>query len=181
MITAPARLTIATPRLVLVAATAELVRAQLDEPALWQRMLGARASEGWPPEGTEDVWEYFWRWLANDPSAVGWTMWYIVRPDPADPVLVGTCGFKGRPDGAGDVETGYSIVQPFQRRGFASEAVGSLIDWAFGYADVRRVIAHTYPDHAASIGVLRKLGFVQVDEPVIEKDTIRFALPRPAR
>ncbi len=179
MITAPRLLRITTPRLALHAATAELVRAQLDEPELWHRLLGARAPEGWPPEGTEDVWEYFWQWLVADPSAVGWTMWYIVKPDPEDPVLVGTCGFKGRPDGAGDVETGYSIVRSFQRQGFASEAVGGLLAWAFEHPDVRRVVAHTYPDHVASIGVLHRLGFTRVDEPQTEPGTIRFALARP--
>ncbi len=178
MIGAPKQLRIATPRLALVAATAELVRAQLDEPDLWQRSLGARAPEGWPPEFTADVWDHAWRWLANDPGAVGWAMWYFVRTG-ADPVILGTGGFKGRPDGTGDVECGYSIVRSFQRQGFAAEAVGALAGWAFSHADVRRVIAHTYPHLAGSIGVLRKLGFTQVDEPVVEEGTIRFALPRP--
>jgi RimJ/RimL family protein N-acetyltransferase len=93
---------------------------------------------------------------------------------------VGTGGFKGRPDAAGDVETGYSIVQSFQRRGYATEAVGGLVGWALGHADVRRVIAHTFPHLAGSIGVLTKLGFERVDEQPSEEGTVRYALRRPA-
>lgn len=166
---------IETPRLALVAGTADLVRAQLDDPERWQQLLGARAPEGWPPEFTEDVWQPTWQWLANDPGSVGWSMWYFVRKDAADPVIVGTGGFKGRPDAEGTVETGYSIVQSYQRQGYATEAVDGLVAWAFRQEGVRRVIAHTYPHLTASIGVLGKLGFT-LTEGAAEPGTVRYEL-----
>lgn len=165
-------LALSTPRLKVVAGTAELLRAQLLDPAAWQRLLGARVPDGWPPDLTEDAWEYTYRWLVHDPSAVGWSMWYFVRTGP-DPVIVGAGGFKGRPDQDGTVETGYSVVADFQRQGFACEAVGALCEWAFRQQGVTRVIAHTYPHLVASIGVLNKLGFRLV-EGSHEEGTIRY-------
>lgn len=169
-------LVVSTPRLDLVAGTAALVRAQLAAPDAWQQMLGARATDEWPPELTEDVWEATSLWLENDPGIGGWALWYVVSR--ADGVLVGTVGFKGRPDDDGTVEIGYSIVPSRRRAGLATEAVGGLVQWAFGHDDVRQVIAHTYPHLTPSIGVLTKLGFTRVDG-FAEAGTIRFAAVSP--
>ncbi len=45
-----------------------------------------------------------------------------------------------------------------QRQGYATEAAQSLIDFAFQQLRVKRLIATTDYDNAASIGVMRKLG-----------------------
>ena len=45
------------------------------------------------------------------------------------------------------------------RRGYASEAVEALVAWAFGHPEVTRVIAETYPELVASVGVLEETGF----------------------
>ena len=67
---------------------------------------------------------------------------------------IGNGGFKGRPDADGSVEVGYSVMENYQRNGFAPEAVEALVDWAFGYREVQRVIAQTLPELRPSIRVL---------------------------
>ena len=42
--------------------------------------------------------------------------------------------------------------------GFAGEAGQALLDYGFGHLRLRRVVAMTRYDNAASIGVMRKLG-----------------------
>ena len=84
----------------------------------------------------------------------------------------------GKPDREGTVECGYSLVPKYHRRGYATEAFGGLIDWAFSHPEVRRICAHTYPKLAASIRVMEKNGLSHVgagDAP----GTLRFELKRP--
>jgi ribosomal-protein-alanine N-acetyltransferase len=53
----------------------------------------------------------------------------------------------------------YWAVSPrYQRRGYAAEAAGALVRYAFTDLKLRRIIATTTHDNAASLGVMRKLG-----------------------
>lgn len=52
----------------------------------------------------------------------------------------------------------YALAPAFQRQGYASEAVGALIRYAFTELRLVRIIATTTDDNAASIAVMRKLG-----------------------
>lgn len=55
---------------------------------------------------------------------------------------------------------GFSIAKAYRRNGFASEAIHHLTTYVFEhFADIDKVIAYTFPDNIASIGVLQKLGF----------------------
>ena len=91
--------------------------------------------------------------------------------------LVGTAGYKGPPDPEGTVEVGYGVVRDQQRRGYASETVRGLLANAFARPAVRRVIAETYPELVASIGVLRKCGFRHIGGGS-EPGVIRYELTR---
>jgi RimJ/RimL family protein N-acetyltransferase len=52
----------------------------------------------------------------------------------------------------------YALAPAFQRQGYAAEAAGAMIRYAFNALQLRRIIATTSYDNAASIGVMRKLG-----------------------
>jgi len=52
----------------------------------------------------------------------------------------------------------WAIDPEHQRHGYATEAAQALIDFAFQQLRVKRLIATTEHDNAASIGVMRKLG-----------------------
>ncbi len=52
----------------------------------------------------------------------------------------------------------YAISPAYQRHGYASEAAQALVDYAFGYLHLKRIVAATTHENVASIGVMRKLG-----------------------
>ena len=71
---------------------------------------------------------------------------------------MGICGFKGKPDEAGSVEIGYSVLRQFWVQGYATEAVARLIGWAFSHQHVNEVTAATLPHLKQSIRVREKNG-----------------------
>ena len=145
-----------TRRLELIPATADLVRAEIDEPERFFDRLGVTRADDWPSENLQGVLPLFLEAL-QDPANVGWLSWYWV--DRAENAIVGGGGFKGQPSGEGVVEIGYETRPAYRRRGYASESVAALVDWALSQTGVRHVIAETAHGNAASIGVLRATGF----------------------
>ena len=165
-------------RLLLVAATAELAQADLAGPGRLGKLLQAHVPPSWPPPLND---EHSQRWtleqLRAHPDDAGWFAWYFLHREHGEVRAVGVGGFRGAPSPDGTVEVGYSIVPESHRLGFAPEAVRALVDWAFGHAAVKRVIAHTLPALLPSVRVLEKCGFV-LEGPGEEEGTIRFALAR---
>jgi len=102
--------------------------------------------------------------LKMDESHHPWqTYWLIVVS--ADKFGAGLAGFKGVPNGNGSVEIGYGIDPAFQNKGYMSEAVKALVDWAFQHPFCNTVTA-TAVENPASRRLLEKLGahFVSEDE-----------------
>jgi RimJ/RimL family protein N-acetyltransferase len=165
-----------TRRLELIAATPELARAAVAGNAAISSALAVSVPDGWPTPMHGEAQAHFAKRLATDPSLVGWSFWFVVEAAPLE--LVGSIGFVGHADGEGVVEIGYSMLDKYQRRGFATEAMGALIDWAFSHDHVRRVRAHTFPFLAASIRVLEKNGLSLVGAGN-EPGSLRYELRRP--
>ena len=163
---------ITTPRLRLVPATVDLVRLEIENLNEFFRHLGVEPIPDWPSENLAGVLPFFLEQLENDPSLVGWLAWYWIHNTPEGSQLVGGGGFKGAPSN-GVVEVGYETRVSWRRRGYAAEAVRSQVAWALSQSDVTRIIAETRHDNAGSIGVLRKLGFREVD-PGAEPTLLRF-------
>jgi RimJ/RimL family protein N-acetyltransferase len=69
------------------------------------------------------------------------------------------------------------VLPQFQRAGYASEAAGALIRWAFSHKDVTRVIAETYPELKPSIRVMEKNG-LRFAGSGSEERVIRYELTR---
>lgn len=134
----------------------------------------------WPPlyNGPETR-AWIRKLLADHPEDPGFGSWYVI----GNGRLVGTAGYKGPPDDAGTVEIGYSIVEPEQRRGYASAAVNLLVARAFRDPRVTAVRAETLPELLASQAVLRRCGFTQVGQrhDPEDGDILMYALTRPAQ
>jgi RimJ/RimL family protein N-acetyltransferase len=121
---------------------------------------------------------WFTEYVETHPDSVGWAAWYfLLKENDGGLTAVGNGGFKGVPDPAGTVEIGYSILQKHQGKGLAPEGVGALIDWAFSYQEVNRIIAQTLPDLRPSIRVLEKQGFTFVGDG-LEHGTIMYQINR---
>jgi RimJ/RimL family protein N-acetyltransferase len=168
-------LVLRTPRLELVAATLPLIETELAGAAQLARSLDAEAGEWPPPLNDENSLRWTVDKLRKHPEHAGFYVWYVVLTENDARRLVGLVAFKGPPDENGSVETGYSVVEQFQRRGIGTEATLALIEWAFQHSEIQEVTAETYPELRPSIRIMVRCGmslYGQGSEP----GTIRFGI-----
>lgn len=164
-------------RMTLVAATTELVTSDLAGRETLAEALGADVPENWPPELYEST---AMRWSLHqleDPTEHGWSLWYLLSKKHNSPQVLGICGFKGKPDAAGSVEIGYSVLKQFRVQGYATEAVARLIVWAFSHQNVSEVVAETLPHLKQSIRVMEKNGLT-FSGPGSEHGVIRYVVKK---
>src|SRR5687768_7797285 len=92
-----------TPRLALIPATPQTLRAELEGRAAFSRVLGIDVSPEWPPElYDDDATRWVLRTLEENSSSMDWAMYYLARArDDGTREVIGTGGFKGPPDDAG--------------------------------------------------------------------------------
>ena len=104
-----------------------------------------------PPE----QWKWYAIWMIEDKAGA----------------CVGNLSFKGL-NTDGSVEIGYGISEEFCGKGYATEAVDAVVDWAMGQPGIVRIEAETDPDNTASKRVLEKCGFIPTG--VIGEEGPRF-------
>jgi ribosomal-protein-alanine N-acetyltransferase len=174
----PTTLSLKTNRMELIAGTAELVRAHLGDGERFALLLDARIPRLSPPTpDAQEVMECMAQALERGPDQAGWWCWYFLLLEGVTRhrVLIGDGGFKGPPDVDGTVEIGYSVLQAHRNRGYATEAVKALVEWASEHPEVRRIVAETKRTNAASMRVLEKSGFIQMGRGS-ERDLFRFEM-----
>jgi RimJ/RimL family protein N-acetyltransferase len=123
------------------------------------------AAGGFPPEASPAWIEKLRVACGPDPWVFGFD---VVLRDVQD--VIGSAAFKGAPGEDGFVEIAYGIDADFRRQGYATEAAGMLLTFAFADPRVRSVCAHTLPGALASSRVLLKNGFVRVADVVDSED-----------
>lgn len=160
-----------TKRLDLVASELEHINAELESLNQLGRLLEADIPSGWPPgEYDRGAQEFFrGKMIEGGEASAGWYGWYAIRSseDKSKRTVVAAAGFYGPPTETGEVEIGYSVVDAFKNKGYATEIVESLVIIAFSNPDVKRILARATPHNPASQSVLKKAGFNQsalVDE-----------------
>ena len=102
--------------------------------------------------------------MEGDPASSEWLARLVVLPGKR--LIVGHAGFHGKPgtncrSRKDAVEIGYTIFEPYRRRGYATDAARQLVEWA-GDRGVPRVYASVSPLNTASLGVVHKLGFQRI-------------------
>ena len=150
-----ARLTV-TPFTPALAETAVRGRAHLG----WA--LGMRVPDDWLQDD-EEILLLLVEMLRADPAHgvyERWGWWLILHR--VQRTLIGEVSVRELPDGTGTVEIGYGVVPAYQGHGYATEAVGAVLDWALRQPGVARVVACCLRDNRASRRVLEKLGLRQV-------------------
>jgi len=100
------------------------------------------------------------------------TYWLIVIKE--ENIGAGFLGFKGYPNEHDSTEIGYGIASAYQNKGYMSEAVRALIDWAFSHPFCR-IITATEVHNPASRRLLEKLGAELVKQ---EGDTTSWKISR---
>lgn len=169
-------LTLRLDRLELIAATKELLQAEADLPLL-AKCLQAEVPNNWPtPLYDNDARQFFLTVVSENAEAVGWTAWYILlREESGKRTLIGAVGACGLPDEEGKIVIGYSLLDQFHGKGYATEALRGFLDWTTRHPRLQKVVADTFPHLTASIRVLEKNGFVR-NGPGADEGSIRFEL-----
>ncbi len=88
--------------------------------------------------------------------------------------LIGTCGFSVFDPQNKKVEIGYVLNPEFHNKGYATECVKCIIDYAFNELDMHRIEVRIMDGNTASERVIQKLGFklegTSTDEMLIKGD-----------
>lgn len=118
--------------------------------------LGCPVARDWLNDEARFLIGYYADWALADPSQVGWGLYFL--RERAQRVIIGSAGLKGKPDWHGVIEIGYGVAPAFQRRGYATEAARTLVEWAFRQPRVQRLAAECLTSNHASRRVLQNLG-----------------------
>jgi len=106
-------------------------------------------------EQAEDLIRGNMEWVDSG-MAVYWAMERRERPG-----LIGTCTLFKMDHQNRHAEVGYILNRSCWGQGFMTEALATMIDYAFTTLDLHRLEADTDPRNANSIALLKKFGFRQ--------------------
>jgi len=167
---------IVTSRLTLIAITPEMLVSEKNGDGRLGELIQCVVPANWPLKDWEPhVFDFLLAQFAEYPEQLGWPRYVSFVPPDGRRTLIGSLGAftkAGRPE---ECEIGYSILAPYEGRGFATEGAKALIDYLRGDERLSSVIAHTYPWILGSIRVMEKCGMV-FDGEGEEAGTIRYRL-----
>lgn len=155
-----------TERLELRPITLEAVIASLEgrRRTEIEKIVGAELPWTWPSRAlVEQVFEASLDAIRADPSTRLWGDRLMVTREDA-PKIVGSVVFHGRPDEQGVCEIAYGVEDSNQGKGYATEGLRVVVEWALQQPECRVVRAATTGWHKASMRVLEKVGMVFVGE-----------------
>lgn len=113
--------------------------------------------QGWRPDAVEAAQAFIER-QPGAPSA-GWFQRALRLREQG--TLVGDLGICLPAEPGGSVEVGITLAPAYQGRGYAREALRTLLDHGFGALGWRRVHASVDPRNASCVALLRALGMRQ--------------------
>ena len=91
-----------------------------------------------------------------------YTMWIIIEKS-IKAIIGGIC-FHGEPDEKGEIEIGYGTDSDHQNKGYMTEAISGVIQWAKSNKYVHIIKAETDKTNIASILVLEKNNFKLIEQ-----------------
>jgi len=115
--------------------------------------------------------------MEQDPANQLFSTYFWIK-DRKTQQYLGELGFKGFQESFFSVEIGYGMVEAFRGKGYMTEAVYALVQWAFSmHIDgLLYIIATTNVDNLPSQRVLEKVGFRQYAN---DKDGIQWMIDVP--
>jgi RimJ/RimL family protein N-acetyltransferase len=129
--------------------------------------LGVIMDGNWPTDDTKDILPIILQSLEVNKEPSGYETWMIVRKD--DSRVIGDIGFFGKPNEEGEVQIGYGLVKQEQGKGYGTEALKAIVDWALSQEEVKVILADCLLDNIPSASILRKVGMLETkrDEELI--------------
>jgi RimJ/RimL family protein N-acetyltransferase len=96
----------------------------------------------------------------------GFGMWAVVEKTSGR--FIGRVG-PNQPEGWPDREIGWALARDAWGKGYATEAAGAAMDYAFTVMRWPRAISIIHPDNTRSVAVARRLGEEKQPEPFLFK------------
>ncbi len=128
---------------------APFILEMLNDP-VWLEFIGDRGVKN-----LEDAQDYIVNKLKKGFDEQGFGMLLVKLKDSEIPI--GTCGLLKR-DYLDDLDIGFAFLPTFRGKGYATEAAAATIEWGREKLDMKRVLAFTDANNAASITLIKKLG-----------------------
>lgn len=156
------QMTVTTPRLTLQALHIDALKLLNEDRNKFATHIGVNIPEHWPAADLVEALPFFIGLIEQNPDAYMWLVWISIETQSNN--IVGGIGFKGAPEADGTVEVGYDTAQIFRGKGYATEALIGITNWAMTQNNVLRVIAETEKSNIQSHRVLEKAGFQKSGE-----------------
>jgi len=94
---------------------------------------------------------------AIEPGAPGqWFQFAFALKETGE--LIGDCALRMDKEDVGRAEVGFTLALPYQGKGFATEGVGRVVEYAFIELGLERIFALTDCENGPSIALLERLG-----------------------
>ncbi|QMW02673.1 GNAT family N-acetyltransferase [Spirosoma foliorum] len=150
---------IETPRLTLIPLSLDQLRLHISDKHRLEATLGLKKGHREAVDPVLSIITHFTipRLQNSTLDPLYHTLWLAI--DREKQQFVAEAKFKGEPDETGAVEIGYGTYPALQRKGYMTEMVGGLVNWAGQQPGVLRVVADTNTENVASQKVLEKNGF----------------------
>jgi RimJ/RimL family protein N-acetyltransferase len=145
-----------------------------------ERLTGARFADPAAPPYMAEALPVVRDRLREAPEELSWWNWLVVRGEGRE--AVGSVAFAGPPDREGAVLIGYAMYPAHEGRGYATEAVRAMIDWAFAQPGVREVRALAPVWNTPALRVAENVGMrpVATEEDDDVGEVLLYALTTPA-
>jgi len=89
-------------------------------------------------------------------------------------VVIGGTSFHGAPDERGMIEIGLGIAEPMRGKGFATEALSGMWNWALKEPEVKFLRYTVSPQNLPSVAIIKKFGVPLVGEQIDEEDGLEL-------
>ncbi len=154
-----------TEKLKLIPLDAQNLRWSIEDRQKMERNLGVKITDTELEEPVKKAMRTSLKMvLENKKDYLWFTSWEITLK--IENRIIGGLCFKGCPDEKGRVEIAYGMQDEYRCKGYMTEAVKELINWAFIHTQekVLSVIAETEKDNLPSHRVLEKIGMEKYEE-----------------
>lgn len=158
---------IETERLSLLCCDKEILQALVDEDSAIAKLLQINVPAKWTEFGAP-AFKYALEKISADAEEETW--WSYLPVYKKEKMLIGSCGYKGKPDKNGMIEIGYEVAEAYRGRGFATEMARALIAYGIKDERVKTIQAHTLAEENASGKVLKNCGMKWMEEIIDPED-----------
>ena len=164
---------IETERLILIPFTLKMCEELMENNFTSLEDLDFKTSNSWPDDDFIETLPKLINNLKKVFSPTGFENWMIIKKDSKE--VIGDVGFKGFSSISQSCDIGYGIAVEHRKKGYASEALKAMIEWAFSDDGIEEVTASCLITNLNSKKLLERLTFKEIDR---DKEYIYWSLQK---